>query len=79
VETHATLRRVLALDPEDGLDLYHCACARALLGEAGPALQLLHQAFESGSRGVIHAARADSAFSLLSDDPAFLRLLTELE
>jgi serine/threonine protein kinase/tetratricopeptide (TPR) repeat protein len=79
VETHATLRRVLILDPEDGLALYHCACARALLGESGPALQLLHQAFESGFRGVVHSARADSAFNLLHADPAYQQLLAELE
>ena len=79
VETHATLRRVLALDASDGLALYHCACVRALLGEAGPALQLLHQAFDSGFRGVVHSARADSAFNLLNADPAYQRLLAELE
>jgi Flp pilus assembly protein TadD len=56
-ETHATLRQVLALDPSDGLALYHCACAHAVLGETSPALQLLRRAFDSGFRAVAQSAR----------------------
>ncbi|HEX6942377.1 MAG TPA: protein kinase, partial [Gemmatimonadaceae bacterium] len=47
-ETHAILRRVLELDPSDGLALYHAACAHALLGETTPALMMLRRAFDSG-------------------------------
>ena len=78
-ETNATLRRVLELDPADGLVLYHCAGAHALLGEEGPALMLLRRAFECGFRGVVHAARVDGAFAALTGHPEFQRLVAELE
>lgn len=77
-ETHAILRRVLELDPSDGLALYHSACAHALLGETGPALMLLRRAFDSGFRAVAHSASADSAFDAIREDPDFRRLVAEL-
>ena len=39
-EAHATLKRVLELEPNDGLALYNCACAYALLGEKRASLIL---------------------------------------
>jgi adenylate cyclase len=78
-ETHAILRRVLQLDPSDGLVLYNCACAHALLGEPGPALLFVRRAFDSGFRGVVHSVRADSAFGSLTAQPEFQRLVAELE
>jgi non-specific serine/threonine protein kinase len=77
-ETHAILRHVLELDPADGLALYHCACAHALLGEALPALQLLRRAYDSGFRAVAQAARADVAFESISDAPEFRHLVADL-
>ncbi len=32
-EANATLKRVLELEPNDGLAVYNCSCAYALLGE----------------------------------------------
>jgi hypothetical protein len=78
VETHAIIRRAMEIDPTDGLVLYHCACAHALLGERAQALQLLCRAFDAGFRGVIHAARSDSAFEPLQGDPEFQRLIAEV-
>ena len=77
-ETHAILRRVLELDPSDGLALYHSACAHALLGETSPALMMLRRAFDSGFRAVAQAASADSAFASINADPEFRRLVAEL-
>ena len=37
-EAHATLKRVFELEPNDGLAVYNCSCAYALLGETGPAV-----------------------------------------
>jgi len=79
VETHATLRSVLESDPTDGMVLYHCAAAHALLGEEGPALMLLQRAFDHGFRGVILAVRNDGAFAGLSAHPDYLRLLARLD
>jgi serine/threonine protein kinase/Tfp pilus assembly protein PilF len=77
-ETHAILRRVLELDPSDGLALYHAACANALLGETTPALMMLRRAFDSGFRAVAQSASADSAFAAINADPEFRRLVAEL-
>ena len=74
-ETHAILRQVLALESSDGLVLYNCACAHALLGERDNALRMLHRAFESGFRAVARAAQTDGAFEGLREDPEFLRLI----
>jgi serine/threonine protein kinase/Flp pilus assembly protein TadD len=78
-ETHALLRRVVQLDAGDGLAWYHCACAHALLGENPAALVALRQAFDNGFRGVIHAARADSAFDAMRHQAEFRTLMTDLE
>ena len=78
-ETTATLRRVLELEPNDGLAVYNCSCAYALLGEKKSSLLLLRRAFESGFRTVAHWARTDSAFDPIRDDEEFQKLLTELQ
>ena len=78
-EANATLKRVLELEPNDGLAVYNCACSYALLGEKNGALILLRRAFDSGFRTVAHWARADGAFDGLRDDEDFQRLLTELQ
>ena len=78
-ETTATLKRVLELEPNDGLAVYNCSCAYALLGEKKASLVLLRRAFESGFRTVAHWARTDSAFDRIRDDEEFQTLLTELQ
>jgi hypothetical protein len=70
---------VLELEPNDGLAVYNCACAYALLGEKEASLILLRRAFESGFRTVAHWARMDSAFHSLGRDQQFQQLLTELQ
>ncbi|HUG28688.1 MAG TPA: tetratricopeptide repeat protein, partial [Gemmatimonadales bacterium] len=77
-EALAVIRRVLELAPYDGLALYNCAAAYALLGEGDHALRLLRSAHDSGFRGVVQAARIDSAFETLHGQPGFQRLLAEL-
>ncbi len=54
-EAQATLKRVFELEPNDGLAVYNCSCAYALLGEKLPALISLRRAFESGfqNRGAL--------------------------
>ncbi|MFN2532109.1 MAG: protein kinase [Pyrinomonadaceae bacterium] len=78
-EAHATLKRVFELEPNDGLAVYNCSCAYALLGETTAALISLRRAFESGFRTVAHWAKTDSAFDLLRSDGAFQQLLAELQ
>lgn len=78
-ETTATLKRVLELEPNDGLAVYNCSCAYALLGEKKSSLILLRRAFDSGFRTVAHWARTDSAFDSIRDDEEFQKLLTELQ
>ena len=78
-ETTATLKRVLELEPNDGLAVYNCSCAYALLGEKKSSLILLRRAFESGFRTVAHWARTDSAFDPIRDDEEFQKLLIELQ
>ena len=78
-EANATLKRVLELEPNDGLAVYNCACAYALLGEKESSLILLRRAFESGFKTVAHWARTDNAFHSLRGDREFQQLLTELQ
>ena len=78
-ESHATLKRVLELAPSDGLAVYNCACAYALLNEKEWSLILLRRAFDSGFKAVGHWARTDGAFDSLRGDGDFQRLLTELQ
>ena len=77
-EAIATVQRVLELAPADGLALYHCAAAYALLGDADRSLTLLRRAHDAGFRGVLNAARTESAFETLHPDPGFQRLVAEL-
>ena len=77
-EATATLKRVLELEPNDGLAVYNCSCAYALLREKEGALILLRRAFESGFRTVAHWARTDSAFDPIRGDEEFQELLAEL-
>jgi serine/threonine protein kinase/tetratricopeptide (TPR) repeat protein len=77
-EAVATIQRVLELAPADGLALYNCASAYALLGDVGRSLTLLRRAYDAGFRGVINAARADSSFEILHAQSDFRRLVAEL-
>ena len=77
-EANATLKRVLELEPNDGLAVYNCSCAYALLGDNASSLVLLRKAFENGFRTVAHWARMDSAFHSMRGDQEFQKLLTEL-
>jgi serine/threonine protein kinase/Flp pilus assembly protein TadD len=78
-EAHATLKRVIELEPNDGLAVYNCSCAYALLGETEAALILLRRAFESGFRTVANWAGTDGAFDSLRDDEKFQQLLIEMQ
>jgi serine/threonine protein kinase/tetratricopeptide (TPR) repeat protein len=77
-EAVATIQRVLELAPADGLALYNCASAYALLGQVDRSLTLLRQAYDAGFRGVINAARTDSSFEILRSQAGFQRLVAEL-
>ena len=78
-EATATLKRVLELEPNDGLAVYNCSCVYALLGETKASLILLRRAFDSGFRTVGHWARTDSAFHSMRNDEEFQQLLTEMQ
>ncbi len=77
-EANATLRRVLELEPNDGLAVYNCSCAYALLGEKNASKILLRRAYDNGFKTVAHWARTDSAFHSLAGDPEFQQFLNEL-
>jgi len=77
-EAYATLKAVLELDQTDGLALYNCSCAYALLGEKNKALVSLRRAFESGFKAVMNTARTDDAFDSLREDPEFSQLIADL-
>jgi len=78
-EAHATLKRVFELEPNDGLAVYNCSCAYALLGEKRAALLSLRRAFENGFRTVGHWAKTDSAFDTMRGDVEFQQLVAELQ
>jgi serine/threonine protein kinase/TPR repeat protein len=78
-EANATLKRVLELEPNDGLALYNCACTYALLGDSRASLILLRRAFDSGFRTVGHWAKTDSAFESLHNDQEFQQVVAELQ
>ena len=76
-EANATLRRVLELEPNDGLAVYNCACAYALLGDKRSSFILLRRAFAIGFRAVGHWAQTDDAFDAYRDDVEFQQLVAE--
>ena len=78
-EAHATLKRVFELEPNDGLAVYNCSCAYALLGEKREALLSLRRASENGFRTVGHWAKTDSAFDTMRGDLEFQQLVAELQ
>ncbi len=78
-EAKATLRRVLELEPNDGLAVYNCSCTYALLGEKQASLILLRRAYDSGFKTVSHWARTDNAFDSMRGDQEFEQLLTEMQ
>ena len=78
-EAHATLKRVFELEPNDGLAVYNCSCAYALLGEKDAALVSLRRAFDSGFRTVANWARTDNAFDSMRGDKEFQQLVAELQ
>jgi len=78
-EARATIRKVLELAPADGLALYNCAAASALLGDIEESADLLRRAHANGCRGVLQAARTDSAFEKMHGQPEFQRLMTDLQ
>jgi len=78
-EANATLKRVLELEPNDGLALYNCACAYALLGDSRASSIMLRRAYDSGFRTVGHWAKTDSAFEALRNDGVFQQLVAELQ
>jgi tetratricopeptide (TPR) repeat protein len=77
-EAYATLNAVFEIDTTDGLALYNCSCAYALLGEKNKALIALRRAFESGFKAVMNRAKTDDAFDSLRDDPDFNHLIADL-
>jgi serine/threonine protein kinase/Flp pilus assembly protein TadD len=76
-EANATLKRVLELEPNDGLAVYNCACAYALLGDKRSSFILLRRAFAIGFRAVGHWAQTDDAFDGFRDDVEFQQLVAE--
>jgi non-specific serine/threonine protein kinase len=76
-EANATLKRVLELEPNDGLAVYNCACAYALLGDKRSSFILLRRAYDSGFRTVGHWARTDDPFDNYRDDVEFQQLIAE--
>jgi TolB-like protein/Tfp pilus assembly protein PilF len=78
-EASATLKRVLELTPNDGLAVYNCSCAYALLGEKQSSLILLRRAYDSGFKTVAHWARTDNAFDSMRGDQEFEQLLIEMQ
>ena len=78
-EATATLKRVLELEPNDGLAVYNCACAYALLGEKHASLIWLRRAFDNGFRTLGQWAKTDSAFEAMRGDEDFQQLVAELQ
>ena len=79
-ETHAILRRVLELDPSDGLVLYNCACAHALLGESRRGARCSCAARSTAAFARLRTRRGRTAHSMpIAAHPEFQRLIAELE
>jgi serine/threonine protein kinase/Tfp pilus assembly protein PilF len=76
-EAGRILRRVLEIDSNDGLVLYHCACAYAMKGDKLVALACLRNAIESGWKGMPGWAKVDPDLQSLQDDQEFRTLFAE--
>jgi tetratricopeptide (TPR) repeat protein len=73
-ETDRALERL----GEDSLLLYNRACYASLAGRRDEAIEALARAIELDP-GTVEMARADSDFSALAEDEAFLRLTAQAQ
>lgn len=69
----ATFERLLAAEPCHALSNYNRACALAMLGRPGDALEGLERAFEYDET-LAEGVAADPDLALLREDPRFVRL-----
>jgi len=69
------LDKALKMSPKDDRFLYATAATQALKGEREQALNLLKEAIETNPENRVHA-QSDPDFDLLSDDDAFIDLIS---
>jgi len=69
------LDKALKMSPKDDRFLYAIAATQALKGEREQALNLLKEAIETNPENRVHA-QSDPDFDLLSDDDAFIDLIS---
>jgi len=71
------MKKVLQVDPDDGLSQYNCACTYAVLGEREKALACLRKALEGGYKNIREWVKSDLDLASLHEDPDFKALLAE--
>jgi len=71
-------KKIIKIDPNDGIALYNCAGVHALLGKKEEAIAYLKKALEFGFRSIIFwAANVDAFIEPIRDDPELQELLTK--
>lgn len=75
----AMIERVLALEPDDAIALYNCACGYAMMGELDRAMDLLERGAPQRGREYVPWMRLDYDIGALRGYPRFEKLLAQLE
>ncbi|RPH33259.1 hypothetical protein EHM92_08295 [bacterium] len=74
-KARTAMKRVLEIDPNDGLALYNCACSFSLWGDKENAIGYLAKAIDNGYWNIKEWIKADPDFAGIRDDSRFQKLL----
>jgi adenylate cyclase len=74
----SVLRKVLELEPNDGLAQYNCACTYAVVGDKKQVLTCLRNAVTSGCRNVCEWVKSDPDLVTLHNDPEYESLVLQM-
>jgi adenylate cyclase len=77
-KAYAALKKVLEIDPTDGLAQYNCACTYAVMGDKKEALACLRNAILGGYKNVSEWVKSDPDLESLHNDPEYEALVAEI-
>jgi len=71
------IKKVLEMDPQDGIVMYNCASAYGYMGNKESSKQQLKKAFYYGFNQLVDWARSDPAFESLQEDSEFQEIISK--
>ena len=76
-EAKEAIRKIMDIDPNDGMALYNCAGASACLGMKENALAYMESALEKGMMNLIEWIEGDPYLESVRDDPRFREIVSK--